>query len=283
MAEIQNKNIAVILSIGPDEALSNIQESIESIEHQDYLLGRIEIYCANDGNPKGEVCDFLFEKSKEPHFFLSTISESRGLAHALNLLIEQAMENCDAAFVARMDSDDISMPNRFSRQIQFLEQNVGVDLVGSDLLEFQDGSSHRKLKSMPKTWRAIERTIWLRCPLNHPTVVFRRSIFSKGFRYDEKLRVSQDYDFWLRLYLAGICFANIAEPLLLFRQTGNFLRKRGADKARLEFRFKIKYLIKSRSLNIISYCMVFSRLFVGHLPRRIIAILYSFSRKDLAQ
>lgn len=273
-----NSDVAVILSIGPAEQLSHIEEAIDSLRKQDYRDGKITIYCFIDGNRDEKINFYLGEQSAFDDFNLIFSFENMGLAHALNTLIDVVLAKDGAEYVARMDADDISLPCRISRQIAFLEANKEICVLGSWLYEFSEGSNEDYLKRMETNPKKLRRKLFWRCPLNHPTVMFRRRVFEKGYRYRSDLIVSQDYDLWIRMSLDGLLLANIPVPLLRFRRQSNFFLKRGAAKAWLEFKYKMLHLVTRRPYDIAGYAMTFARLFLGYLPPSIIGSIYRLSR-----
>ena len=104
-------------------------------------------------------------------------------------------------------------------------------------------------KELPCDFDRLRKFALMRSPLVHPSVMFRRSVFEDGLRYDKNLKVMQDYDLWTRLILDGYELANIPEYLLWFRMSEDFFKRRtGFKRAISEIQMRIAYARASRLL-----------------------------------
>jgi len=148
------------------------------------------------------------------------LQDNCGLAVALN----EGMKHCSYPLVARMDSDDICQPQRFERQVSQFLKKPDLDVLGCFATEIDAGGSHGALRAMPVTHEAIKANLWT-SPFIHPTVMFRRDKILALGGYDESLRRRQDYELWFRCAKAGFKFANIPEPLILYRFDQNTHKK----------------------------------------------------------
>ena len=134
----------------------------------------------------------------------------------------------NADFVARMDSDDISVSQRIETQINFMLRNPTTDIVGSNILIFNDAMrslTSSKIISHPTIDSLIKFNMLFHCCLAHPTVVFRMSTLAEKLRYntqDPDVRAFEDYELWMRLIQSQNApkFANIGVALLLYRKHG---------------------------------------------------------------
>jgi glycosyltransferase involved in cell wall biosynthesis len=137
-----------------------------------------------------------------------------GLGGALN----EGLKQCKYDLVARMDSDDISMPQRFSQQVKSFVQNPAFDIVGSFAEEIDECDNLGSIRSMPIDHSDILSSLWA-APIIHPSVMYKlRKIQQVGY-YDNDLRRRQDYDLWFRCAARGLIFHNIPIPLLFYRFT----------------------------------------------------------------
>lgn len=145
-----------------------------------------------------------------------------GLAKSLNI----GINSCKYSFVARMDSDDISVPERFALQFDFLERNPLVDCLGGSVVELNyDFSVEYSKITKPTIHSEIVKYSKFRCPFNHPTVVFRKDSVVRSGGYPSIF--PEDYILWVNMILNGFNLANI-EPVVLKMRTGdNFLKRRG--------------------------------------------------------
>ena len=143
----------------------------------------------------------------------------------LGLALDQGMAACAHDIVARMDADDIALPQRFAIQVPLVE--AGVDLVGSALLEFGTGPDDIVGRRTPPIDPAeIVRYARFHQPFNHPTVVYRRSAVQAvgGYRH---LALMEDYLLFARMIADGARVANVAEPLVLYRVGDGAYARRG--------------------------------------------------------
>jgi GT2 family glycosyltransferase len=147
--------------------------------------------------------------------------------------LDRGLAACDHEIVARMDADDVSLPNRFERQLPVVE--AGADIVGSGLLEF--GSSVQQIvgrRTPPTDPEEIRRVIRFRDPFNHPTVVYRRSAVQAAGGYSD-MALMEDYLLFARMVEAGARPANLAEPLVCYRVgAGAYARRGGRQLLRSE-------------------------------------------------
>lgn len=142
--------------------------------------------------------------------------------------------------VARMDADDVSVPERFARQLAVIE--AGADIVGSGLLEF--GASVDDVvgrRTPPTDPDEIRRVIRFRDPFNHPTVVYRRSAVLGAGGYTD-MALLEDYLLFTRMVEAGAAPANLAEPLVYYRVgAGAYARRGGTALLRSELRLQRRF------------------------------------------
>lgn len=169
---------------------------------------------------------------------LVELPENRGLAPALTA----GLAACSNDVIARMDADDIALPERFERQLAVIDE--GYDLVGSGLLEFADDEAQTIGRRTPPVGEErIRRYARFHQPFNHPTVVFRRQAVARAGGY---LAVGLMEDYWLfvRMLTAGARVANIPEPLLKYRVGAGAYRRRGGV-AQLRSEVRLQRLMRA--------------------------------------
>ena len=157
------------------------------------------------------------------------LQDNVGLGPAL----EAGLAACRHEVVARMDSDDISVPERFARQLPVIE--AGADIVGSGLWEFADTPDRIVGRRTPPVGAAeIRRVVRFRDPFNHPTVVYRKSAVMAAGGYPD-LALLEDYLLFTRMVEGGAMPANIADPLVYYRvDEGAYARRGGQGLLRSE-------------------------------------------------
>lgn len=152
---------------------------------------------------------------------LITFEANQGLGPAL----DAGMRVCRHDIVARMDADDISLPERFAMQVPVVES--GADLVGSALLEFEsDPTSPTVRRTPPIEPDEIIRYARFHQPFNHPTIVYRRAAVQAVGGYSS-LPLMEDYLLFARMIHQGASVANVAEPLVLYRVGSGAYDRRG--------------------------------------------------------
>ncbi|MCW2817851.1 MAG: glycosyl transferase family 2 [Marmoricola sp.] len=139
--------------------------------------------------------------------------------------LDAGLAACEHEVVARMDADDLSVPDRFEKQLPFIE--AGADIVGSGLWEFGESVEDVVGRRTPPTDPdEIRRVIRFRDPFNHPTVVYRRSAVLAAGGYTD-MALMEDYLLFTRMVVGGAVPANIAEPLVHYRVGEGAYARRG--------------------------------------------------------
>lgn len=163
------------------------------------------------------------------------LSEGVGLAGALNA----GLERCTGAFIARMDSDDISMPNRLERQLAYVQADPSLDAIGSWSEEFFDDGTPSQLKICPMGHDAIVNALRWRNVLVHPSMLIRTETLRAVGGYRTKFGKLEDYDLFVRLALSGARFRAVPKALLRVRSSiEQRTRRGGISYAMHEFRFR---------------------------------------------
>lgn len=204
------KKISVIMSIY-NESINEIIASIDSILNQTYK--NIEFIIILDNPKRLDVKSLLIKYKKNDHRIkIIYNSKNEGLALSLN----KGLEVATGEYIARMDSDDISLKDRLKIQIDFLEKNKNIALVGSNAIKIDENNIKiGELKGEYK-YEKILKVIKYRNCFIHPSIIFRKNILSKikGYR---NFPCAQDYDFIYRIIDAGYKVENLEKKLLKYR------------------------------------------------------------------
>lgn len=193
-----------------------------------------------------------------------------GLTKALNAGIKHVTGD----LIARMDSDDISAPQRFELQEKFLRENPKIDILGGSMQEFDDEHECLNVRHYPLTHEDACKYIVKACPLAHPAVMMRRRIFDEGLHYDERYRMSQDIKLWYDAILAGYRMANLQEIVLYFRQQGDVFRRRSRVKAWNEFKIYMNGIYRMHGLFTLAYRYPIARYVFRNLPPSLVKWVY---------
>jgi len=218
-------DFSVLMAVyGKDDA-AFLEESLQSIFSQ--TIRPAEVILVEDG-PLTEELYAVIKKSSDayPEMKVVALPENKGLGTALN----EGLKYCSYSIVARMDSDDICKPNRFERQLNVMLEHPEYDLVGSWIDEFivKPGDT-KSIRRVPETPSEIYRYSKKRCPVNHPTVMYKKESVLKAGGYLTKY-FPEDYFLWMRMLMNGCQFYNIQESLLYFRFSPETFKRRGGWK-----------------------------------------------------
>lgn len=271
---IKRKEIAVIMCIYRSDDVKAFISAADSILKQTVPC---ELLIYQDGLISDELSEELskYEKYDFVKVFRSEIN--KGLAFGLNHLINFALEE-RYSFIARMDSDDISYPERIEKQLIHFTLNTEVDVLGTSCREF--GASYAlNEKHLPQQHEQLLNFSITRCPFIHPTVMFRASVFEKGYGYPENTTLTEDMALWFELLNAGFKFANINEVLLDYRLNENTInRRKGFKKALSEITIRLKNMKSLRQVSLINIGLIGARIVFHLMPVFLMKLAYKKTR-----
>lgn len=187
-----------------------------------------EIVLIQDGPVPYELSRLLLEYKDKYGDLMNVIilEKNGGLGNALML----GVENAKYDIVARMDSDDICAPDRFEKQLAYLESHPECDIVGGQITEFIDTPDNIVGKrEVPCDNEAIYHYMRSRCALNHPTVMFKKKTILDAGNYQDWFW-NEDYYMWIRMMEQGCVFANLPDVLVNMRSGIDQYGRRGGMK-----------------------------------------------------
>ncbi|MFL0355224.1 glycosyltransferase [Erythrobacter sp. GH1-10] len=223
--------VAVIMSVYAGDAPDHLSQALSSVLAQDISeKRRVHVYLGVDG-PIGAELRAVLELWEDRIHSYQPFERNRGLAHVLNDLIRSLQSE---EYVFRMDADDVSLPGRFSAQVQFMEQKPEIGICGTAINEMGEGGQ-RRLVTYPATHEEAMDALKWRSPFAHPTVCFRRSALDRLGSYPTAA-ANEDIAMWFRAAASGIRFGNLKAAHLDFRIADGFWKRRGLAKAAGEFR-----------------------------------------------
>jgi glycosyltransferase involved in cell wall biosynthesis len=219
------------------------------------------------------VSKLLRREAERGRIVLRERAENRGLAVSLNELLDEVLER-GYDYIARMDADDISLPDRFAKQYAFMASHPDIDVVGGAIEEFSDDGSYRKVVRYPLDHEGMYRFFRKRVPLAHVSAFFRRTFFEKAGRYPTTSPTNEDTLMWMKGFAAGCRFANIPEVAVRVRVSPEFFGRRGGwAKACGDLRDRIA-VIRTLGYNFDAYLYAFAVFFVNISPGCLKKILY---------
>jgi glycosyltransferase involved in cell wall biosynthesis len=241
---------SVLMSVYSKEKGSYLKESIDSILNQTILTNDFVIVC--DGPLTEELDNVLLNYSVKYKFVnIIRLPNNLGLGKALNF----GLDYCKNDIVARMDSDDISLPIRCETQLNVLFKDSELSMLSCPVIEFDDYSKNKlKIKKLPVLHHEIVKYSKKRNPFNHPAVMFRKSVILEvgGFKH---FPLYEDYHLWIRIILSNKKTANTIEPLLYMRTGRDLYKRRGGFKYFMTGKKFQDYLLASKHIDIFRYCL----------------------------
>lgn len=227
--------ISVVMSVYNSEAY--LSEAIESIINQTY--GDFEFIIVNDGST--DLSLEIIEKYASLDNRIRVVSrENHGLAYSLNESIRLAR----GEWIARMDSDDISLPSRFENQLLYIRK-TGVDICGGAAKLI--GYKTRQVWYRDETDSEIKLRLCFSSSFIHPTIMMRSEL-AKKYCYDESYEQAQDYELWTRISAAGYKMANTSTPLLLYRVHKSQISQKNED-TKILYRDRLQRAYISRMIS----------------------------------
>ena len=226
----EKNGFTVLMSVYFKEKPSFLDLSLESILKKQTLPPN-EFVLVCDGPLTSEL-DVVIEKyaTQYPNILkVFRLPVNGGLGKALNFGLEQ----CSYGLVARADSDDVCAKDRFQLQVEFLEKNPDISVVGGSIQEFEENPEiPLRRKNNPSTPDGAYKKAKKSNPLNHMTVMFRKDVILSLGSYRD-VPYLEDYDLWTRLMIAGYKVSNIDE-ILVYARVGNGMASRRSNHKQIE-------------------------------------------------
>ncbi|MDO4921684.1 MAG: glycosyltransferase [Phascolarctobacterium sp.] len=261
---------SVLLSVYKNEKPEYLRLALQSIAAQ--TLQPDEIVIVKDGGLT-QALDAVIDDfaAKQQNVRVLPFAQNRGLGLALR----DGVEACNYEYIARMDTDDIALPDRFARQMAYLEQHQDIALLGSWITEFsQDADKPDTITKLPCTHEAILSYAKKRNPFRHMTVVFKKSAVITSGNYRDFLWF-EDYDLWVRILQQGYKVANMPEVLVNVRAGEEMFARRGGWRyLKQEVRFQ-RALYERGFIGLENYANnVFVRIAIRLVPNKVRIFVY---------
>jgi len=213
---------SVLMSVYHKEKAEYLISSIDSMLTQTAPAEQFVIVKDGPLTPElDEVIQGYVENNPEL-FTIVALEENVGLGRALDI----GMGQCRNEVIARMDSDDISLPTRCEQQLECFVKNPSLSIVGTYINEFiGEPSNVSTMRTVPEAHKDIVKFARRRSPFNHPTVMYKKSEVLRCGGYGGAKR-KEDLYLFLSMVNNGCCTKNINEPLLLYRANSDNLKRR---------------------------------------------------------
>jgi len=207
-----------------------VREAVESVLAQ--TAADLELIVIDDDS--GDATQDLLGDFTDARLRVERLARREGLTRSLN----RALALARAPLVARLDADDIALPERLARQRAFLEAQADVGLLGTGAREVDASGRELGVVRPPTDDAGIRRALIRSNPFVHSSVMARRTIVEQAGGYDETFPVAQDYDLWMRVSRHAR-LANLPELLVIRRiLPGRISEAREAERLRAEARVR---------------------------------------------
>jgi len=256
------------MSLYRNESPDFLSASIESVLNQ--TVPPKQIVLVIDGSIGSELQKVVdhFSESLD----IVQLTENRGLGVALAV----GLQRCPTELVARMDTDDIALPNRAAVTLQYLSNYPQTVLVGGDIAEFEISMNElsKAQRTVPQANDLIKKFAQWRNPINHVTVMFRKQAVLAVGNY-QAFNGFEDYHLWIRMLNAGYQLANLPQVVVNVRANQKMiLRRRGIRYVQSEYQFQ-RFMLKSRFISRTVFLKnVVLRCGARLLPSKFLGVVY---------
>ena len=240
---------SVLMSVYYMDKPEYLKKSVESMLNQ--TIKPDEFIIVKDGKLTKILDDLIDEYANKYDrlFTIVVLKNNVGLGLALNEGLKAARNE----LIARMDADDISLSNRCEEQLRMFEKNENLSVIGSNISEFIHNETNCiSRRVVPENNEEIVKYMKKRCPVNHVTVMFKKSKVIESGNYIEWY-YNEDYYLWIRLYLNGAKFYNIQQDLVNVRIGSEMFKRRGGYKYFTSEKKIQKFMLNNKVINYITY------------------------------
>ena len=237
--------ISVLMSVY--NSASYLKEAMDSVLNQSFP--DFEFIIVNDGSTDKSA--EIIQSYKDDRIFLVQNETNKGLIYSLNL----GLDLVRGEYIARMDADDVCMPDRLKIQLAFMELSQKVGVLGSDYISFS-GSSSKHVSTYAGS-DVIKGFLLFSATFCHPSLMIRKSVIDENnFRFSIEAKHVEDYELWTRMSFSTE-FESVKIPLLKYRSHSNQvsntyreLQKKNSDKVRFEYLKKLGFEFTEKQLGI---------------------------------
>lgn len=266
-------DFSVLMSVYHKENPAHFERALRSnITDQTLCPTQLVLVC--DGPLNSQLDDVIatYVKKYPEIMKVCRLKENSGLGNALRFGLEQ----CDYELVARSDSDDICVPERFSLQVSYMEQHEDIAASSGTIDEFYDDPEQpQRVKHMPLENNDLCQYARKRNPLNHMATIFRKQAILEVGSY-EHLQYLEDYYLWMRLVANGKKIGNL-DNLLVHACVGNGMEDRRGDKRYIQsWKILGRYMLKHKLQSRLGYLTSIARISLWcYMPSRFRTFVYN--------
>jgi glycosyltransferase involved in cell wall biosynthesis len=264
-------NYSVLMSVYYKEHPDYLRQSMQSIYDQTVPTDDFVLVCDGPLTPELDAVIADMQQQFGPRLNVCRLLKNGGLGKALNFGIGQ----CKNDLVARMDSDDVSRPDRCKRQLAVFQDHPEYSLVSGIVEEFSDTITNVSVRRIvPEHQNDIIAFAKKRNPFNHPCIMYKKSDVEAAGGYQD-FYLLEDYYLWIRMLQQGFIGYNLQEPLLWMRAGSDMYKRRGGWKYVQSQRNLFKYMAQTGFITGSQYQIQSAiRLIGAVVPNWIRAILF---------
>ncbi len=247
---MMQQNFSVSMSVYGKDNARYFEEALKSVFSQ--TVEPTEVVLVVDGPVPREISRVVEEmKSKYDSLRVFYLKENVGHGESRKL----GLEKCTYELVAIMDSDDICVPHRFEKQLRCFKEDKDLSVVGGYIWEFEDEINNIiGVREVPLEDQKIKQYLKLRSPFNQQTVMFRKGHVEKAGGFLDWY-CDEDYYLWIRMFLSGCKFRNLAENLVFVRMNDDsYLRRGGLRYFKSEAALQ-KYMYDNKMIGVVRFTL----------------------------
>ena len=238
---------SVLMSVYKSDDANYLFRAIQSVT-TDQKLTPSQLVLVKDG-PVSEEIDINIQKMQSIlrntniEFTVVPKTVNAGLAAALNT----GLGHCKYEYVARMDSDDVALPERFELELAYIADHPEISILGGGITEFEDDeNTPLQARIVPQDHGEIVEMLKTRNAMNHVTVVFKKSDILKLGGYSENFGKLEDYKLWVDAVCAGLKLYNISDICVNVRVGAGFIERRSNKREIQDWDMLQSYLLKAK-------------------------------------
>lgn len=268
-------DFSVVMSVYKNDNPQYYKTALDSVTKKQTLKPTqvVIVYDGPVSDKIDEITQKIRKENNEIEFTVIKLNKNSGLASALNI----GLKNCKYEYVARMDADDIAVPDRFYKQIKYLNKHPNIDLLGGYIAEFNDDPNKViSVRTVGCEKKEIIKMAKRRTPFNHVTVIYRKSKVLSIGGYATDFGKLEDYRLWVDMISSGSKYANIKSVLVKVRVGSGQINRRSDPREIHDWDNLQKYLLDANLINQIESIMnrLYIRVFT-YMPPAMKKIAYS--------
>lgn len=267
-----NKSLVSVIIRTFNQSPNMLDLTLNSIVNQTYE--NWELIIADDSTSQETISAIDAFCAREQRARAVRRPQRMRLVGSMNIGIRE----CRGEYIAVLDADDIALPHRFEKQLEYFKKHADCDVLGGAMNIINENSEITSVRYYPE--KGLKLLIWMifRDPVGHPAVMFKRRVFDNGLYYDESMNSGcEDTEFWFRLRNHGYKIMNVQEPIVNYRVAEDMASKREKDNMTNYIARKKNFSWKYFPFDILSLISIKIRM---HIPYSVVSWAYQRENKQ---